>query len=170
MGSNDQPRDVARRSWDTEAFERRAAARRAAEAEAEAETSSKPRPRRAPPAEHQDGDPFAPTRAWLRPRVQLLDIESRVGAVEVVSGAAAGGFSCKSCGVLLKDSNRFLAHINSRAHQKRLGVSVRVRRCSADEVRAAFRDAVRRRDAQRRQAKKDDDPDSVDDVLSNHLH
>lgn len=140
-------RDVQRETWDVAAFERRAKERERAEKEAERE---KMRSRKARMADHQDGDPLAPTRAWLRKRDHTIEFESKVGTTEIVSSVQAGGFYCKVCDVTLKDSNRFLSHINSRAHQKLLGMSMRVRRSTVADIQAAFAEAVRRRNARLR--------------------
>ena len=141
-------RDVQRDTWDVEAFERRAKERERAEKEAEQE---KMRSRKAARmADHQEGDPLAPTRAWLQKRDHMIEFESKVGTTEIVSSAQAGGFHCKVCDVTLKDSNRFLSHLNSRAHQKLLGMSMRVRRSTVDDIKAAFAEAVSRRNARKK--------------------
>lgn len=145
MASNS--RDVQREIWDVEAFERRAKERERAEKEAEQEKMRSRKAARS--AEHQDGDPLAPTRAWLRKRDHMVEFESKVGTTEIVSSAQAGGFHCRVCDVTLKDSNRFLSHINSRAHQKVLGMSMRVRRSTVEEIEVAFEEARRRRDARK---------------------
>lgn len=149
-------RDVQRRAWDVAAYERRAAERERAEREAELERG---RGRKAKqdsmehavacslPSGQKDGDPFAPTRAWLRRRDHDIDLEAKVGTTEIVGSVQAAGFACKVCDVVCKDSQRYLAHLNSRAHQKILGMSTRVKRSSVEEVKEAFREAVRRRDA-----------------------
>lgn len=147
--SSSQNRDVQRRSWDVEAYERRAANREQAEVEAERERLRARKASRQ--AEHQDGDPFAPTRAWLRKRDHVIDFSHKVGSVEIVGSSVAGGFECRVCDVTLKDSNRFLVHINSRAHQKTLGMSMRVKRSSVEEIEQAFENALRTRDAKQEQ-------------------
>lgn len=145
MASNS--RDVARRTWDESAFEQRALQRAQAEKEAENE---KQRGRKASQQrEHIDGDPFAPTRAWLTKRDHDFDFEAAVGSTQIVSSSKEGGFYCKVCDVMAKDSNRYLSHVNSRAHQKKIGMSMRVKRSTVEEVEAAFELAVRKRDAKK---------------------
>jgi len=143
-------RDVARRTWDVDAFAQRARERERAEKEAENE---KLRARKASQhRDHIDGDPFAPTRAWLTKRDHEIDFEAKVGSSEIVSSIQGGGFHCKLCDVMSKDSNRYLSHMNSKAHQKMLGMSLRVRRSTVEEVEEAFARAVRKRDAKKVEA------------------
>ncbi|PXF47820.1 Zinc finger matrin-type protein 2 [Gracilariopsis chorda] len=139
-------RDVSRKNWDLAAFEKRAKDRRRAEKEAEAEKLRAHKAARE--ASHIDDDPFAPTRAWLTKRDHDIDLESKVGTVEVVPSVQKSGFYCKLCDTTMKDSNRYLQHVNSRFHQKALGMSMRVRRSTAQEIRNAFDEEVRKRAAQ----------------------
>lgn len=83
---------------------------------------------------------FAPSREWLTRREQRVDFESKVGGWEVVGmdDKRAGNFWCEECQVGAKDSRRFLLHLNSRAHQKKLGKSMRVKRSTVEEVEMAF--------------------------------
>lgn len=121
-------RDVTRRAFDLASAQQRTATRQS------------PSPAGAQPDRHAhiDGDPFAPTRAWLRKRERSIDFDNKVGHTEIVGSAQGAGFVCKTCSVTLKDSNRYLMHMNSRAHQRRLGVSMRVKRSSREEVKEAF--------------------------------
>lgn len=76
-----------------------------------------------------------------RATVTGASLERRVGKTEiVVSGTRSrgGGFYCAECGSLHKDSNRYLAHINGRAHLKKIGQSTRARRSTLAEVLQAF--------------------------------
>lgn len=135
--------DVSRRDWDVHAFENRAKERETAEKHEEKERL---RARKASQnRDHIDGDPFAPTRAWLRKRDYQIDFDAKVGSTEVISTVQGGGFHCRICDVTSKDSNRFLNHINSRVHQKNLGMSMRVKRSTAVEVRQAFADAAKKK-------------------------
>lgn len=130
-----------------EAFERRAVERERAEKEAEQEKLRSRKAQRH--AQKQDGDPFAPTRAWLQKRDHDIELEGKVGTSQLVGSIQQGGFHCDICDVTVNDSNRFLFHVNGRAHQKKLGMSMRVRRSTVDEIQAAFAVAVRQRDARR---------------------
>lgn len=141
-------RDVSRHTWDVAAFEKRAQERERAERDAEMEQL---RARKAARSQDRiEDDPFAPTRAWLRKRDHKVDFESKVGTAEIVGSIQGGGFVCKVCNVTLKDSNRYLKHVNSRHHQKALGMSMRVKRSTVEEIRDAFEEAVRRRDARKK--------------------
>lgn len=135
--------DVSRRTWELEAFEKRAKERRRREEEA---VHEKNRSRKASQSrEHIDGDPFAPTRNWLQKRDYVIDLDSKAGSTEIVSSEKAAGFHCKVCDTMVKDSNRYLSHINSKSHQKALGMSMRVRRSTVEEVKEAFAREVRKR-------------------------
>ncbi|CAN8077213.1 unnamed protein product [Agarophyton chilense] len=141
--------DVSRRSWDVAAFEKRAQERQRSEKEAEDE---KLRARKAARnLAHVEDDPFAPTRSWLTKREHDIDLESKVGTVEVVASVQKSGFYCKLCDTAMKDSNRYLQHVNSRFHQKALGMSMRVRRSTVEDIKKAFDEEVRKRDAERKQ-------------------
>lgn len=119
--------DVVRRHWDKAAFGRRAEERRRAEEEAERE-----RERARDAARPNRDDPFAPSRPWLEGRKSNVDLESKVGKTEFVPGARdkRSGFYCEICESLHKDSQAYLNHINSRFHQKNLGMSMRVKRAT----------------------------------------
>ena len=139
--------DVSRKTWDVEAFAQRARDREEAEKNAEQERIRARKAAR--DKQHIDGDPFAPTRAWLRKREHHVDLEAKVGVAEVITSVQGGGFYCDVCKTTMKDSKWYLNHINSRRHQKMLGMSMRVKRSSAEEVRAAFKLAIQKRKAQR---------------------
>lgn len=137
-------RDVARRTFDLASVQRRAATRQSA---------TQPPPQRDRHA-HIDDDPFAPTRAWLHKRERSFDFDSKVGHTEIVGSVQGAGFVCKTCDVTLKDSNRYLLHVNSRAHQRRMGVSMRVKRSSKEEVREAFERVKREIEARKEAGRK----------------
>ncbi|KAI0557959.1 zinc finger matrin type 2 [Gracilaria domingensis] len=146
---NHQSRDVSRRSWDVAAFEKRAQERQRAEKEAEQEKlRARKAARNAAPV---DEDPFAPTRAWLTKREHDVDLESKVGTIEVVASVQKSGFYCKLCDTTMKDSNRYLQHVNSRFHQKALGMSMRVKRSTVQDIKRAFEEEVRNRNAQEKE-------------------
>lgn len=45
------------------------------------------------------------------------------------------GFYCDTCRILYKDSHSYLNHINSKAHQKAIGRSMKVEKASLDQVK-----------------------------------
>lgn len=63
--------------------------------------------------------PVGSERAFLRAREGKVDLESKVGKVEVikpntVEHAAGPGYFCEVCNCLLKDSTSYLDHINGK--------------------------------------------------------
>lgn len=137
-------RDVSRRKFDVSAAERRLQQQRSADVNQQQIRRNR--------HAHIDGDPFAPTRAWLTKRDGGIDFESKVGTSEIVGWNGGGGFLCNSCGVRLKDSNRYLMHVNSRKHQKLLGVSMRVKRSTLEEVKDAFEKVRKQLESEREKA------------------
>lgn len=117
MGGN----DAVRRTWDTEAYARRAA------------LSS----RGGIQKRGRGGGP----RSLLKARETKHDLDARVGTVTVVEGGRdrRGGYWCESCESLLKDSNAWLNHVNGRRHQRVLGMGMRVERSGTEDVRERLR-------------------------------
>ncbi|KAJ8904402.1 hypothetical protein NDN08_000920 [Rhodosorus marinus] len=128
--------DVVRNRFDKATFQRRAEERKRADEEAERE-----RDRAREASRPNTEDPFAPTRPWLEARKDAVDLESKVGKTEIVPGARdkRAGFYCSICESLHKDSQAYLNHMNSRFHQKNLGLSMRVKRATVDEVKDRFK-------------------------------
>jgi len=75
----------------------------------------------------------------LETRKDELQLESRVGKASMVNRETAkeqqGGFFCKACDCLMKDSQAYLDHINGKKHNKLMGMSMRVERVGVDRVR-----------------------------------
>ena len=86
----------------------------------------------------------------LKAHQAVFSFERLVGKTQVV-GARGGGFYCRECDTLHKDSNRYLAHINGRAHLAKIGMGTRARRATLDEVRQAF-------EVERRRVNGEDEP------------
>jgi len=63
--------------------------------------------------------PAGSQRAFLKSRVGKIDLDTKVGKVEVINPTSAGdyrgaGFWCDVCTCLLKDSASYLDHINGK--------------------------------------------------------
>lgn len=91
-------------------------------------------------AEDDADGPLGSDRAFLKAREGKVDLESKVGKVEVIKPnttehAAGPGFHCEVCDCLLKDSASYLDHINGKKHQRALGFSMRVERANVDKVK-----------------------------------
>lgn len=70
-------------------------------------------------ADDNEAGPAGSERAYLRARESKVDIESKVGVIEVLkpntaAHAAGPGWFCETCDCLLKDSASYLNHINGR--------------------------------------------------------
>lgn len=148
-----QVANVERRTWDVEVYEKKAQQRLEDEEKepqhderaTKAISGSKEEFR---PAEVGAAGPEGSNRAFLKARKGVVDIDSRVGKIEMVSVEAATntskpsdgvvktgvGWHCKVCDCFLKDSHTYLDHINGRKHQRKLGYSMRVERSSKDSL------------------------------------
>ncbi len=61
--------------------------------------------------------PIGSERAFLKARDEKIDLESKVGKMEVINpteDASRAGFWCEVCSCLLKDSAAYLSHINGK--------------------------------------------------------
>ncbi|KAI9137339.1 hypothetical protein BKA69DRAFT_1041790 [Paraphysoderma sedebokerense] len=87
---------------------------------------------------------------FLESRKAKLKLESMVGKTQVVQVAATSnasatpGFYCSVCDCVLKDSVNYLDHINGRRHQQALGISLKVKRSTVDDVKSRL-DALKRK-------------------------
>ena len=171
--------NVARRTWDVETYEQRAKDRvnnnntnngkssskkKKSEATSEAVAGEK-RPlidveddshrEEFIPAAKGAAGPHLSKRAFLKARRNKVDVDSKIGSVEIVNPEAAAttksisseagsakdgitktgiGWHCKVCDCFLKDSLTYLDHINGKKHQRNLGYSMRVERSTKDQV------------------------------------
>lgn len=71
------------------------------------------------PAEEGAEGPMGSERAFIKARKGPIDLDSKVGKVQVVNpttveGSSAPGFWCDVCSCLLKDSASYLDHINGK--------------------------------------------------------
>ncbi|KAJ2778042.1 U4/U6.U5 snRNP associated protein [Coemansia javaensis] len=136
-----------RRTWDAEAYDRKAQDR----AKQEQEQDDNDERRRKGLA------PRAPRTPWvqrdlLQARAGPVNLDAMVGKTQIVQAATAAagqpGFYCKVCDVTVKDSLSYLDHINGKKHQRVLNRSMDVAIETVDDVRAkleSLRQAARRR-------------------------
>ena len=141
-----------RRKWDRDEYEKLARAR-----------DSRPSSNR---DGDEDGEPVK--RELLKSREHKVDLDSRLGrsdfnahdnAVIMIimlstmmlmltirsvvinkntPQSATGGYYCKACDCVVKDSINYLDHINGKKHQRNLGMSMKVERSSLDQVKERF--------------------------------
>lgn len=78
-------------------------------------------------AEQSADGPVGSERAFLKPREAAVDLDSRVGKVEIIKPNTTEhdkgpGFFCEVCGSLHKDSVSYLDHINGKKRKMQLSV------------------------------------------------
>ncbi|CAJ0570780.1 unnamed protein product, partial [Mesorhabditis spiculigera] len=119
-----QPGQSHRRTWNTYEYSLKASERAALEKEAE------------------EGIKPKTARELLQARDYRVDLESKVGKSVVINTTApncdAGGYYCNVCDCVIKDCINFLDHINGKNHQKNMGMSMKVKRSTLDDVKARF--------------------------------
>uniref|UniRef100_A0A915KCC8 U1-type domain-containing protein n=1 Tax=Romanomermis culicivorax TaxID=13658 RepID=A0A915KCC8_ROMCU len=117
-----------RRKWDKDEYER--LARERLEKETEEERSE----------DEQKSSKEKIRREALKPRHYKIDLESKVGKTVVITkttpAAESGGYYCNVCDCVVKDSINFLDHINGKKHQRNMGMSMKVKKSSLDDVKA----------------------------------
>ncbi|KAK6740268.1 hypothetical protein RB195_008623 [Necator americanus] len=121
-----------RRKWDQEEFEKRALDRVKAEKLEEAVRNGT-KPKIEPKVK----------REMLKARDYKVDLESKLGRSVVINkttpAAETGGYYCDVCDCVVKDSINFLDHINGKNHQRNMGMSMKVKRSTLDEVKERFK-------------------------------
>jgi len=140
--------DRGRRTWDTKAYELKAkyghAGREGLSAESvNAVVSDK---RNLPPGQ----------RDLLQAREYKVDLDSRLNKTQVVTmsdGAKDGsaGYYCEVCDCVIKDSMNFLDHINGKKHIQNLGMSMKLKRSTVEDVKARFELNKRKREEKQKE-------------------
>ncbi|KAK9818623.1 hypothetical protein WJX74_003663 [Apatococcus lobatus] len=133
--------NTSRRTWDTEEFEKKAKARAAQDEHDDEESALDAKRRR-----RWERDPLHQglivERANLKQREFQLDLTSRLNKSQVVTHntplSQQAGYYCSVCDCILRDSQSYLDHINGKWHNRALGMSMRVERSNADQVRKRF--------------------------------
>lgn len=169
-----QVANVERRTWDLDAYEKKARERAQDDADGGKKKKRKKDKGDAPleslgPQDETGEDqkeefqravkgaagPEKSDRAFLKARKNRVDVDSKIGSVEMINPEAVAttkafvgepgsikdgvtktgvGWHCKVCDCFLRDSHAYLDHINGRKHQKNLGFSMRVERSTKDQV------------------------------------
>lgn len=133
-----------RRTWDKEYYSQKAKERLESVVESE-ESTKKPSSREGireefRPADKDAAGPMGSDRAFLSARQSKIDLDEKVGKVEIIKPGEANsshgpGFWCEVCQCLLRDSASYLNHVNGKSHLRQLGYSMRVERVDADRVK-----------------------------------
>ncbi|TPX71092.1 hypothetical protein SpCBS45565_g01303 [Spizellomyces sp. 'palustris'] len=151
-----------RRKWDRAEYEQRAKDR-------ERGILDKDDQRKRKGGKPKDSDePASSERELLKAREEAIDLTSNLNKTVVVQASNVAsrqpGYYCEVCDCVVKDSVNYLDHINGRSHQRNMGMSMRVERSTADQVRARL-EALKRKvdqpeldfDARIEQAQKEDE-------------
>lgn len=119
--------DDHRRKWDRVYFEKLADQRSMEELEA---------------LRNSRAEKEALKRQDLKAREYTVDLESNLNKSQVIAktgpGSSQAGYYCKVCDCVVKDSINYLDHINGKKHQRNLGMSMRIKRSTLDEVKGRF--------------------------------
>jgi U4/U6.U5 tri-snRNP component SNU23 len=146
-----------RRSWDNEAYERKAAERAAnGDSSSTGVEETKPKLVSSDRVEYQEADDdaelaFNSHNALLKARdgSVLAHLEKSVGRVDVVrpkEGQRGPGFKCEVCDMTYSDSASYLRHVNSAQHQRALGFSMKVKKAGIDQVRQRLESLKRKKE------------------------
>merc|ERR1712168_1056981 len=127
--------DRGRRTWDTKAYEQKAktgyAGRDGLSADALNKAVALSDKRNLPPGQ----------RDLLRAREYKVDLDSRLNKTSVVTAndnRDGAGYYCEVCDCVIKDSMNFLDHINGKKHIQNLGMSMKLKKSTVEDVKARF--------------------------------
>ncbi|KAL3316398.1 zinc finger, matrin-type 2 [Cichlidogyrus casuarinus] len=81
-------------------------------------------------------------RALLQARDYKINLESNLNRSQVITktgpGSSQAGYYCEVCDCVIKDSINYLDHVNGKKHQRNLGMSMRIKRSTLDDVKGRF--------------------------------
>jgi len=114
---------LGRRVWDHDEYQKKAEARVAEAMEKEKEAS---RPKK------------AVRRDDLQQRDFDVVVDANLGKSRMINGAhdKNGGYYCKVCDCILRDSRNYYDHLNGKKHARNQGMSMRVEQSSLSQVKA----------------------------------
>ena len=83
--------------------------------------------------------PAPSERTFLSGRPEDLHLEKDIGKQKIFSAASEeaqrSGFWCDVCECLLKDSAAYLDHLNGKKHNRYLGMSMKVKKATKEDVK-----------------------------------
>ncbi|KAI1296590.1 Zinc finger matrin-type protein 2 [Halotydeus destructor] len=131
-----------RRTWNTDEYEEKARERSGKKADSDDEEDG---------ARDEDTKEVAPKpKSLLKPREQKIDLESKLGKTTVISkttpSSQAGGFYCDVCDCIVKDSINYLDHCNGKKHQRNMGMTMKIKKSTLDDVKDRFEMLKRKKD------------------------
>lgn len=89
-------------------------------------------------------------RANLKPRDFQIDLAAKLHKSQVVSVtmplSQQAGYYCSVCDCVLRDSMSYLDHLNGKWHNRALGMSMRVEKSTAEQVRSRLEEAKRKKE------------------------
>ncbi|KAJ1563427.1 hypothetical protein HK405_002069, partial [Cladochytrium tenue] len=123
-----------RRTWDLDEFRRRANERELAARDEDKNDERRKLGLRAIKKKDEEVE----ERTLLKQREDEIDFSKVVNTTQVINASSGeqAGFFCKVCNTVAKDNASYLDHINGRKHQRNLGMSMKVEKSTAEQVKA----------------------------------